>query len=180
MPSLYTSAELEELLTNNYLSGQYAQLAKEICHSVATLDIVLQLNEHTNSRIAWRSAYLFDLAHDANPALFINYLPRLIAALPTLKNHSIKRHYTRILSTYNLCDIATGETIDCCLNWLMTEEIPIAVKANCMQILYNLCTEFPELAHELKIVLNEILPTASKGVGGKAKKILAELAKVML
>ena len=67
--------------------------------------------------------------------------------------------------------------MDVCINWLLKEDTPIAVKAHCMQILYKLTQPYPELIPEVEIVLNEVIPNGSKGVANRAKKLLKELKK---
>ncbi|MCG8579736.1 MAG: hypothetical protein MI866_07460, partial [Bacteroidales bacterium] len=147
-------------------------LALELYESPEDIKLLLELNMHDNPKIAWRSAYLLDLAHDINPSILDNYLELIMERTPKLSNQSIKRHYLRILSQHDMSDIADGQILDCCFEWLQTEETPIAVKAHCMQIIYDLTIPYPELIPELKAVLENLLPYGSKGEVNRAKKIL--------
>ncbi|MCU4157926.1 hypothetical protein J1N10_18275 [Carboxylicivirga sp. A043] len=150
----------------------FKTLASEICQNPNDVKLLLELNEHPDQKIAWRTAYLLDLAHDIKSNILEEYLELIMDRTPKLSNQSIKRHYLRILSQHDLSEIADGQLLDCCFEWLQTEDTPIAVKAHCMQIIYDLTIPYPELIPELKAVLENLLPYGSKGEVNRAKKIL--------
>jgi len=167
--------ELEELILSEWVSGGFKQAAKSIAQSPRDIAILFKLNQHPKHLIAWRSAYLLDLAHDVNQNILDNYLEEIMEMIPQLTNASIKRHYLRILSQHDLSELADGHLLDCCIKWLQNEETPIAVKGHCMQILHDLTIPYPELIPELKAVLENLIPYGSKGEVNRAKKILSLL-----
>lgn len=171
------SKQLQELLVAEWLSGGFNQLAKELSTSPSDIEIMFNLNKHRDAKIAWRSAYIIDMIHDLDNDLLKKYIPIIISNLPSETNNSIKRHYARILTQHNLSDLADGNLIEACFEWLQKQDIPIAVKAHCMLILYNLCETYPELIHELIIVLENLLPYGSKGLVNRANKLLKKLYK---
>lgn len=172
------SSRKEEIIA--FVNGEwpgptFKEYSREICQSKQDVELLLDLHEHEDDKIAWRTAYLLDLAHDIDKRILENHLELLLARTPKLTNQSIKRHYLRILSQHDISEIADGHFLDCCFEWLQTEETPIAVKAHCMQIIYDLSIPYPELIPELKAVLQNLLPYGSKGEVNRAKKILAKL-----
>ncbi|TRX61161.1 hypothetical protein [Carboxylicivirga sp. M1479] len=169
--------EIIELMTADWAAQTFQELAKQVYQSPKDISILLELNEHPQHKIAWRSAYLLDLSHDLDKTILDEHLQLLMDRTPLLSSQSIKRHYLRILSQHDLSEVADGQLLDCCFEWLQTEETPIAVKAHCMQILYDLTVPYPELISELKAVLENLIPYGSKGEVNKAKKILAQLNK---
>ncbi|WP_430816005.1 hypothetical protein [Carboxylicivirga sp. RSCT41] len=164
--------QLIDYVNGEWSSDNFKELANELHHSPQDISILFELNEHSDPKIAWRSAYLLDLAHDIKQDILNDYLELIMERTPKLNNQSIKRHYLRILSQHDLAEIADGQLLDCCFEWLQTEETPIAVKAHCMQIIYDLSVPYPELIPELKAVLENLLPYGSKGEVNRAKKIL--------
>ncbi len=164
--------ELIELIEGGWESRRFNEVAKELAQSPSDIQLLFELNTHKKPKIAWRSAYLLDLSHDVDPSILDDYLSTLIERTPQLTYESIKRHYLRILSQHDLSELADGNFLDCCLNWLQTEETAIAVKAHCMTIAYELCKPYPELIPELRAILENLLPYGSKGEVNRAKKIL--------
>lgn len=169
------SLQLQDILVDRWLSGGFNELASDICHSPTDIRIMFELNSHPDPKIAWRSTYIIDMLHDLDNDLLADYIPIIIKKLPNETNHSIKRHYARILTQYDLSKLADGHLIDACFNWLQSEEIPIAVKAHCMLILFKLCKAYPDLKQELILVLEDLIPYGSKGVVNRARKLLKDL-----
>ena len=48
-----------------------------------------------------------------------------------------------------------------------------------MQVLYNVCQKEPDLANELKIVIEEFLPHGTAGFKSRGGKILKKLNKLL-
>ncbi|TAJ09420.1 hypothetical protein DMA11_19950 [Marinilabiliaceae bacterium JC017] len=167
--------DFEEQLIDRWNSAGFNQIAKDNCHSAEVVAKLFSLTTHKNHKIAWRSAYLVDQIHDLAPEMVTPYLPRIAEALPALTNQSVKRHFARILVQHDLSELADGRLLDACFTWLTQQDTPIAVKAHCMQILFNLTKIYPELIPELKIVLEELIPYGSKGEQNRARKILKQL-----
>ncbi|WP_439185119.1 hypothetical protein [Carboxylicivirga taeanensis] len=168
--------EIITLINSGWEGKLFKSIADELYHTSTDIQILLELNEHADAKVAWRSAYLLDLVHDIDSDVINKYLPLLVQRTPKLTNQSIKRHYLRILSQHNLENLADGHLLDCCFQWLQTEETPIAVKAHCMTIIFGLTHVYPELVPELKATLENLLPYGSKGEVNRAKKILAAIA----
>ncbi|MCG8580214.1 MAG: hypothetical protein MI866_09870, partial [Bacteroidales bacterium] len=75
----------------DYINGEWSgenfkDLALELYESPEDIKLLLQLNMHDNPKIAWRSAYLLDLAHDINPSILDNYLELIMERTPKLSN----------------------------------------------------------------------------------------------
>lgn len=168
-------SEILYLIEEAWQSGRFKELAVQWSENQNIVTDIWTLNEHNNQKVAWRSAYLLDLIHDCNPSILESYLTKLGQRVQLVDNNSVKRHYLRILSQHDISEKVDGHFVDACFKWLSTESTPIAVKANCMVILFKLCTPYPELASELKDTLINLLPYASKGEANKAKKILKRI-----
>nr|WP_319398224.1 hypothetical protein [uncultured Carboxylicivirga sp.] len=167
--------DIEERIAGEWFSGQMKDLAKEWSMFDQIIQQLWQINRSENEKMAWRSAYLIDLIHDVNPSIIEPYLEQILTNVCNETNQSIKRHYLRILSQHNLNEMVNGIFVDVCFKWLGMDETPIAVKAHCMTILYNLCSAYPEMIPELRLVLENLLPYGSKGEINRAKKILLQL-----
>jgi hypothetical protein len=167
--------KIVQALEDNWIGGTFNQYAKELSTNTDAISQIFHLTLHEEHKIAWRAAYLFDQIHDLEPTMIVQYVPDILERFPNLKNESVKRHYARILAQHDLSKMANGDFLDCCFNWLLLEQTPIAVKAHLMQILFNLTTTYPELIPELKATLEDVIPMGSTGVKNRARKLLAKL-----
>ena len=107
-------------------------------------------------RLAWRSCWILDTASEEFPDLFADKLADLIKGLSTTKNSSLKRHFTRILSRYQIPEEYLGMVVNLSFDLLKPSE-PAAVRVNALQILYNIALQLPELKGELIAVLEQLI-----------------------
>ncbi|TLX73651.1 hypothetical protein E9993_14420 [Labilibacter sediminis] len=155
--------------TNTLLLTQY------ILDNPQVIDTLYQLIWSGKKNIQWKATWVFEHVFLDNPELIDPYIGDMIKRFDSINSDGAKRHISKILSLSDITKNATGELINTCFAWLISELIPVAVKVHCMQILFNICTEYPDLKHELKEVIEAQLPYNSAGFKSRANKILKEL-----
>ena len=148
------------------------EIVSEIYQNPALIDEIIGFVENHNPTVAWRTAWILDKLSVKKPSLIVPYHKTLVGMLKKTNNNSIRRLFTKILGANLTKDCEDGELIDKCLNWIIHPKIPIAVKANAMQLLFELCRIYPELIPEFRMVVEEGLPTGSKGYKSKARNLL--------
>ena len=134
--------------------------------------------DHDDKIIRQRAAWVIgDIGVD-HPKLLIPYLEPLIHNLQDLNHHNaIYRNSLRALQFLSIPKHLQGSLVDSCMNFVTKKSTSIAVRAFSMSILYNISEEEKDLKNELKIVLEDLLPYASKGEKNRASKILHCLTK---
>lgn len=126
-------------------------------------------------KLAWRSCWILDTASEAYPDLFADKLPDLIKGLSTTKNSSLKRHFTRILSRYQIPEEHLGMVVNLSFDLLKPSEPP-AVRVNALQILFNIALQLPDLKGELIAVLEQLISEGgSAGFMNRSARILKTL-----
>ena len=125
-----------------------------------------------NSKVAWHAAWVIDHVSEADPGKLESYIPELIDQLPHLKSSSLKRHFTRMLTRYEIPESRLGLLVDVLYNLLSPAEA-IAVRANALQLLYKIALTEPELQPELISVTEAIMEEElTPGMISRGKKIL--------
>lgn len=171
-----TKEAISELLSGDWYSINFENKAQEIISTPAkTIPLLVDLTRDSDTKIAWRAAYLLDKIHDSEPKIVQPYLKNIIQIAENTGNPSIRRHYLRILTHYDLSNKVSGVFIDLCFRWLHEEKVKTAVKAHAMQLLYNLTKKYPELIPELKASLKKLPANSSAGVQNRANKLLLKL-----
>lgn len=136
-----------------------------------------QLTYSKDHKIAWRSCWIIDNAAEESPERLIPFLPEIIARLSAEKSGSMKRHFTRILCRYDIPEEHLGQLVDTAFRLLSPSEA-IAVRANAMQILYNISMREPDLKGELASVIESLLEEGgTPGLISRGRKLLRELAR---
>ena len=124
-----------------------------------------------------RAAWVMDACVEANPVLFEPYLVDAIDFLPRPNHNAIHRNLTKVLARMNIPEDLQGQLYDICLNWLISPQIHVAIKAHSMVIAYNIAKGIPELEEELAFVLKDQMEFNSAGFKSRGMKILKKMNK---
>lgn len=136
---------------------------------------VYNLISSPNPKVAWHAAWVIDHASEADPSRLEPFINELIERLPNLTSSALKRHFTRMLIRHNIPEEKLGQMVDVLFDLLKPSEA-IAVKANAIQLLYQIALKEPDLKGELISVLQTMLEEEqSPGIMSKVKKTLALL-----
>ena len=88
---------------------------------------------------------------------------------------AVKRNTIRTLQDIYIPDHLLGEATDILFNIMMDRNEPIANKVFTMTTLYNICKREPDLANELKIIIEDQMPYGSAGFKSRGLKTLKKL-----
>ncbi|MCD4746232.1 MAG: hypothetical protein K8R58_08025 [Bacteroidales bacterium] len=166
---------LKELIVYEHSRAHTDFVAGIILQKPELFQELLNLMLTGESPIPWRAAWIIEKCSEQNPLLIKPYIPELIEALPNFKNDGIKRHITKILANSPLPSKKLGLLVNTCFDWLLSGEIPVAVKVHCMQILYNISQTEPDLKPELAAAIESQIIFNSAGFKSRGNKILHKL-----
>lgn len=115
----------------------------------------------------------------------IQSLPEFIAGFLIQKNRSCQRHFSKIMMY--LVDLDSIPEINSILaknrehlveitfDWLIDPETPVAVKVNCMDILFPFAKEQSWIKDELRSQVQFLLNNGSAALQSRGKRILKKL-----
>ena len=126
-------------------------------------------------KVAWRSCWIIDNATENNPEMLVPLIPEIVAHLNITQNGSLKRHFTRILCRYNIPEELLVQVVNRCFELLSPVEA-VAVRANAMQLLFNIAQRETGLKQELALVIQGLLEEGgTAGFMNRAEKLVRKL-----
>lgn len=139
-------------------------------------------------KLAFRAAWLLEYIATHHPDRFIIVASNFLTRLPTQKNPSCQRHFTNILRrlthpralrTYQDALLSTDreQLVETIFNWFIDPRTPVAVQANCMDVLFQLSHEFTWIREELKLQVEFLLRDGSPAIQSRGKKVLEKLTR---
>lgn len=139
-----------------------------------------------NPTLAFRAAWLLEYLASHHPDRFLAVAEAFLKRLPNQKNVSCQRHFTNILRVLThpkapklyqeaLLSSNREQLVETVFNWFIDPKTPVAVQANCMDILLNMSGEFEWVRDELKLQIEFLLRDGSAAIQSRGKKVLAKL-----
>ena len=178
-----SNQRVQRIETNKKLEGRLEKLgAREIflwkamvLQDESLFAEVYDLIYCDNPRLAWHAAWVIDHVSEDAPEKLEPFVPELIEHLPKLKSSSLRRHFTRMLIRQVIPENLLGKLVDVLYDLLSPSEA-IAVRANALQLLYQIALKEPGLKSELITVTESILEEElTPGMMSKGKRILKSL-----
>jgi len=167
--------EWKQQLENLFNDNSRDFLVHSLVQKPGEIPNILKIIEEDEEKPAWRAAWVIDHLNQQKPQMVTPHLQSINRILKRTKYNGARRSLLKILVINPTNVNHDGELVDLCFQWVCSPAIPIAVRAYAMQFVYDMLPVYPELKNELKTSLETAIHDSSKGVRGKAKKILTML-----
>lgn len=169
---------LREEILKEHSKEQCEKIVKWIVASQQRFDELFRLFMHDESRVMQRAAWPISNAVIAHPEFINNHFGSLIEKLRQPHNHNaVKRNAIRLLQEVDIPKKWQGSIMNICFQFLASPTEMVAIKVFSMAVLANLCKTYPEIAPELKLLIEAQLPTQTAGFRSRANKVLKQLNK---
>ena len=135
--------------------------------------------------VGFRAAWITEIVAHTFPAQFDEHVDEFVEAYIILKNQSAQRHFTKIfmeltngkrIQIHRLLP-AVETIIETTFEWMINPQTPVAVKVNCMDVLYNLKETDRWIADELRAHIEFQLKDGSAALQSRGKKVLKKLSR---
>lgn len=128
-----------------------------------------------NTDESGKAAWILRHAVVRDPDRIQPYLKKLVRFLRTKPSHiALRRNGLGILQSVEVPESLYGLLSDICFKFLVSSNESVAVKVYSMSILEKIGNQIPEIHHELKLILQNLLPYGSAGFKARARKILSK------
>lgn len=176
-----------EIFSAIYTKYQVADFSLDILQGLSLLDLLSLSTYEADKQLAFRSAWMFETIVLKDKILLDKYnCQMLIKNLPDLINWSCARSYSKVLMYITSPKVGhihlRNEDVDCIIDvsfrWLTDPSCPVAVAANCMDILDQMSARDSWIKEELHAQVEYLLrinPTPA--IKSRSLKILKKQLK---
>lgn len=131
-----------------------------------------------DNRIAQRAAWPMSFCVRDHPELIAPYYKQLLDNLDRKDIHAaVVRNTIRLLQDVDIPKKFHGRVMNKCFDLVQSPESPIAVKAFSLTVLSNLSADYPEIAGELKLVIEDQWDEATPAFRSRAKRVLKKMER---
>ena len=140
-------------------------------------DELMQLFIHKEYRVVQRAAWIMSHCVEKHPQLIEPHLDSLLTAMESPKHDAVLRNGLKVLAEIELSPDLMGKAATLAFDLLAHPKSPVAIKVHSMQLLANICQVEPDLAGELRILIEDQWEEGTAGFKSRGKKILRQLDK---
>lgn len=128
------------------------------------------------TRLAQRAAWCVDWINQHNPDFLEPYIDSLVQQLERPdSSDAMIRNSLRILEDRTIPEIYHGTVLNHCFDFIQKRDIPVAIKAFSLQIVFELSKNYPDIRSELKWLIQENIEYETAAFRSRGKKILGRL-----
>ena len=167
--------KLPQALEAEHSKAQMLRIAHYVGAEQSRFEGLIELLLHGEAKLRRRAAWAVNHCCDQHPELLHPHVERLWGNLDREQDASIQRNILRLFQDYPLPPTLWGKAATLCFDWLANPQSATAVRAHSISILHQLTKSEPDLAPELVLLLEEILPTASAGLRSRGRRVLRQL-----
>jgi hypothetical protein len=122
------------------------------------------LNEPT---LSMRAAWALEKITLKFPGILQAWMELFAKNIANYSQSGTRRIMAKLFMLHEIPEAYEGEIIDFCIRMLESADEPVAVKANCMTVIFNLLPKYPELKSEVFAVIEDQLHRNSVGFASR-------------
>lgn len=169
---------LEHELLKEHSRRQADRLASWVGTDRTRVQQLMALFLRGENRVTQRAAWVVGICAERHPALMRPYLRKMINRMNDPGVHdAVKRNVVRLLQTIDIPPSLVGLVASRCFEFLSSVQTPVAIRAFSMTVLTRIARERPDLARELRLVIEQHLPYGSAGFRARAREVLQSLGE---
>lgn len=168
--------DIREALLEEHSKSQCKKIVDHIGSNKKRFAELIRLFFGNEYRVTQRAGWPLSYCVREHPELITPFFGQLIDMLQKPGTHNaVTRNITRLLQDVQIPKRYHGSIMTICFEFISSPNAPIAVKAFSLTVLDNLSKEYPEIAPELKLIIEERWDQESPAFKSRAKRILKKL-----
>lgn len=169
--------DLRAAILSEHSKANTIAISKWIGNDQGRFDTLMDLFLNDEFRVVQRAAWILSECAMVYTYLVIPHLESLLNVLEAPKHDAVLRNGLKVLAEVDIPNKYMGKAATISFDLLAEPKSPIAVRVFAMQVIANLCKEEPDLAVELKLLIEDHWEHASAGYKSRARRVLKQLEK---
>ena len=171
---------LEDFIKTDLILTAVPVLSEKAANDPEMFKELWTLVKRREPKLSWRSAWVLDHATEDRPELLDPILAEVYEELNKSADEidGTVRHLMKFVLRRPVLEEEGGYLIDKCMAWLMTNDIPTAIRVHSLEYLYNIYLLMPEFKNELLSVIDANMEKGcSPGLMVRLKRVRLSIEK---
>ncbi|RYU96787.1 hypothetical protein [Emticicia agri] len=176
----FQELDIENEINREFSKERVTKIASYIGADTERFAILMNIflrGQYVNTQ---KAGWILSECAENYPLLIIPYFRNLIQKLQEpFATDSVKRNIVRVWQFVNIPDEYIDDIYDICFGFINSHEA-IAIRVFSMTVCYNIARKIPELRHELRLTIEDVLlknQDGSAAIISRGNKILKDLKK---
>lgn len=128
-----------------------------------SIDLLIDMVLSHKDKLAMRASWVLEKLSEKFPDILRERINEIIDVLNEIPESGTRRTIAKVLMYHTIPEDYEGQMLDFCITMLERPKEPVAVKANCMTIIFNLLPKYPDLKNEIFAIIEDQIPYHSVG-----------------
>jgi hypothetical protein len=170
---------LETAILREHSKRNTVRIAQWIGNDPKRFEELMELFLHGEHVVTQRAAWVLSEVSDNYPELITPWLGAMVKKTQEPGVHdAVKRNVVRILQTATIPRKLLGTVVTVCFDELANPESPIAVRCNAMTVLANAAEHEPDIAGELRAVIEQMQLQPGPAFSARIRHVLKQLDRI--
>jgi len=171
--------DLRGALLEEHSRKQAIKIASWIGNDKKKFSRLIDLFLHDDYRVVQRSAWVLSYVAEKHPRLIEENIHSLVNRLYDKDIHiAVKRNVIRVLQFIPVPLDLQAKVMNLCIEFTSNPIETVAVRCFSMTVLCNLAKQYPDIKHEVEMIVSSNLKESTAGFKARAKKVLNQLGKI--
>jgi hypothetical protein len=165
--------ELRTAILKEHSKAQCERIVRYVGNDKTKFAGLMELFLRGEYRVTQRAGWPLSYCVKKHPELMQPYFTVIVDYLDKPGTHeAVTRNIVRLLQYVDIPKRLHGRVMNTCFELVSGNETPVAIKAFSLSILEKLAGSYPEIKHELKLIIEERWPHETAAFHSRARKIL--------
>jgi hypothetical protein len=170
--------DLEAEILKEHSKRQAVKIGKWVGKDQRRFRQLMELFLRGERIITQRSVWVVSYCVENHPDLVEPWLKSMLEKMQESGVHdAVKRNVTRILECVEIPESLMGRIVSICFENLGSIDSPIAVKAYSMGVLLKISQREPDLKHELKAMIEQMVPFVGPALQARGHQVIRQLER---
>lgn len=170
---------IAHLIAERHSKQQTVRVIRAAGSDQDKFDSLMKVFLGKDGELARRAAWAVGFIVMENPFLVHKWLSKILNHLSDKEHHpAIYRNTFRFLEVIEIPEKHVTGVLDAAYSFILNRSHPAAVRAFAIGTALNVVKKHPELANELKAVINEVKDEEIPAIRSRSRKVMRYLSKI--
>jgi hypothetical protein len=162
---------IEKLLMREMSRNNTNDVVQLLIKNPDNIHSIVDLSMQHDNKLSMRASWALEILSVKLQNPLEKYIEYFILELPNIKIEGTLRTLTKVLMLHNIPEESEGLLFDFCMQKIESSKSSVAVKANCISLIFGILPKYPDLKNEVFVLIEKQIPYNSSAFKSRFYKL---------